>query len=63
MSWSIRSLSAKSHTPFRTIVNEALRIGLEQVEKPATQRTYRTEPHAMGLMPRRDLDNIQKPLT
>jgi hypothetical protein len=55
-----RSVAAKLRRPLRTIVNEALRAGLDQVEQPAKQRPYRTEPHAMGLRSGRNLDNIQE---
>lgn len=58
-----RALSAKLGVPFRTVINEALRAGLDQVEKPVLQRPYKTEPHAMGLKPGRDLDNIQELLS
>ncbi len=55
-----RAVAAKLRMPFRTIVNEALRAGLDQVEQPAKQRTYKTEPHAMGLRSGRNIDNIQE---
>jgi len=55
-----RALSAKLHSPFKKVINEALRAGLEQVERPANQRPYVTEPHPMGLFPGLDLNNIQE---
>jgi len=55
-----RAIAAKTRTPFRRIVNEALRAGLDHVERPARQRPYQTKPHAMGLRPGRNLDNIQE---
>lgn len=55
-----RQVAAKLRMPFKTIVNEALRAGLERVEQPAKQRPYTTEPHAMGLRPGRNLDNVQE---
>lgn len=58
-----REIAARLRRPFRTIVNEALRAGLDQVEQPAKQRPYKTEPHAMGLRSGRNLDNIQQLLT
>jgi len=54
-----RALAAKLRRPFRTIVNEALRAGLDKVEHLAEQRPYKTVPHPMGLWPGRNLDNIQ----
>ena len=58
-----RAVSTKLCKPFKTIVNEALRAGLDQVEQPAKRRSYQTEPHAMGLRAGRNLDNIQELLT
>ncbi len=55
-----RTVAAKLSTPFKTIVNEALRAGLDQVEQPAKQRPYKTKPHKMGLRHGRNLDNIQE---
>jgi hypothetical protein len=55
-----KAVAAKRRVSFRAVVNEALRIGLREVEKPATRRPYRTEPHAMGLRTGYNLDNIQE---
>ncbi len=55
-----RAVAAKLRKPFKTIVNEALRAGLDQVEQPAKRRRYKTEPHAMGLRPGRNIDNVQE---
>ena len=55
-----RAVAAKLRTPFKAVVNEALRAGLDHVEKPAKHRPYKTKPHAMGLKPGRNLDNIQE---
>jgi hypothetical protein len=55
-----RAVAGKLDTPFKTIVNEALRAGLDQVEQPAKQRSYKTKPHKMGLRQGRNLDNIQE---
>ena len=55
-----RAVAAKLRTPFRTIVNEALRAGLDQVEQPAKHHRYKTKPHAMGLRRGRNIDNIQE---
>ena len=55
-----RAVSAKMHTPFKTIINEALRAGLDHVEQPAKRRNYKTKPHAMGLKAGRNIDNIQE---
>ena len=46
--------------PFKTVVNEALRLGLAEVEKPAKQRRYRTTPSDMGLRRGFSVDNVQE---
>jgi hypothetical protein len=53
-------IAAKTRRPLRTVVNEALRAGLDKVEQPAKQRRYNTEPHAMGLRLGNNLDNLQE---
>jgi hypothetical protein len=58
-----RALAAKLRTPFKTVINEALRSGLEHVERPAEHKPYKTRPHAMGLKSGRNLDNIQELLS
>jgi hypothetical protein len=55
-----RAIAAKLRTPFKTVVNEALRAGLDHVEQPAKRKRYKTKPHAMGLRAGRNLDNIQE---
>ena len=55
-----RAVAAKLRKPFKAVVNEALRAGLDLVERPAKQRPYLTKPSPMGLRPGRQLDNIQE---
>jgi len=55
-----RDVAAKLGTPFKSVVNEALRVGLDHVEKPAKSRPYKTKPHAMGLRSGLNLDKIQE---
>ena len=55
-----RALAASLRLPFKTVVNEALRAGLDKVEQPAKQRRYKTKPHEMGLRQGYNLDNIQE---
>ena len=55
-----RAVAAKLRIPFKAIVNEALRAGLDQVEQPAKQHRYKTKPHEMGLRHGHNLDNIQE---
>ena len=55
-----RAISAKLRTPFKAVINEALRVGLDHVERPAKRRRYQTKPHAMSIKSGRNLDNIQE---
>ena len=54
-----RATAKELGTPFKTVINEALRNGLDKAERSAKQRNYRTEPHKMGLLTGRNIDNIQ----
>jgi hypothetical protein len=58
-----RAIAVKRRTPFKRVINEALRVGLDQVERPVKRGRYKTKPHAMGLKAGRNLDNIQELLT
>ena len=55
-----RSIAERLHTPFRRVVNEALRSGLQTVKEPAQIPPYRTRPHKLGLRAGMNLDNIQE---
>lgn len=55
-----RAIAAKLSKPFKTIINDALRAGLDLVEQPAKKRRYKTKPLKMGLRQGRNLDNIQE---
>ncbi len=57
-----RTLASQLHVPFKAVVNEALRLGLNELEKPSRQRPYKTVPHDMGLRSGLDLDNVQEML-
>jgi hypothetical protein len=41
------------------VINEALRLGLSKIEKPAKRKPYRTISRAMGLRAEFSLDDIQ----
>jgi hypothetical protein len=58
-----KDLAAKLNKPFKLVLNEALRMGLDQVEKPQKRRDYRTIPHKMGLREGLNIDNIQELLS
>jgi len=53
-----KKLVAKLGKPFKQVVNEALRIGLDQLKRPAKRKPYVTKPHTMGVRPGINLDNI-----
>ena len=55
-----RALAARRRLPFRAVVNEALRLGLEEVGKTVRQRRYRTQARALGLRRGYSLDNIHE---
>jgi hypothetical protein len=55
-----RKVAEKLNQPFRRVINDALRAGLQLVEEPADAKPYKTIPHKMGLMPGRNLDNVQE---
>lgn len=55
-----RAVADRLKTPFKRVVNEALRAGLRTVEEPARVRPYETHPCKMGLKAGRNLDNSQE---
>jgi len=55
-----RTVAGRLRSPFRRVVNEALRAGLQAVEEPARSHPYHTQPHKLGLKAGRSLDNIQE---
>jgi hypothetical protein len=44
--------------PFKTVINSALRIGLDEVLKPKAAKPYRVKPIPMGLKKGYSYDNI-----
>ena len=50
--------AAQLGKPFREVINAALRLGLDQVLKPPTTKTYRTQPRPMGLRRGFSYDNV-----
>ena len=56
-----RALREKAHetgSPFKEIVNKAIRAGLEQINKPSRKRPYKykCKSYSLGYPPRADLD-------
>ena len=58
-----KAVAAKRCLTFRAVVNEALRIGLQEVGKPATRRPCRTEPHAKAILGLSHFLEQARPLT
>jgi hypothetical protein len=50
--------AAKLGKPFKEVINEALRLGLDQVLNPPKAKPYKTKGKPMGLRPGINLDNI-----
>ena len=55
-----KSTAKRIRMPFRTVINEALRAGLNSIAVPAETVPYQTRPHKMGLKTGKNLDNIQE---
>ncbi len=53
-----KKLTAQLGKPFKQIVNDAMRLGLQQLGRPAKRKRYVTKPHNMGLRPGINLDNV-----
>jgi hypothetical protein len=53
-----RTLSHSLGRPFKQVVNEAMRAGLEAIGRPATGKPYRTRPKRLGMRPGISIDNI-----
>ena len=56
----VRVLRDKAHqtgSPFKEIVNKAIRAGLEQIDKPRQIRPYKCKSYSLGYPPRADLDH------
>ncbi len=54
-----KALVRKSGRPFKQIINEALRRGLEQLQASPKGKRYRAPVHSMELRGGLTLDNIQ----
>lgn len=45
---------------FKSVVNEALRLGLGLAGKPLPRKPFRVEPHSLGLRPGFDADRMNQ---
>ncbi len=50
--------TARTGLPFKSVINQALRLGIEEVMSPLAARPYRTKPRPMGLKPGLSYDNV-----
>ncbi len=50
--------AAKLRKPFKDVINEALRVGLDAVLAPPVAKPYRTQPRPLGLRRGFNYDNI-----
>jgi hypothetical protein len=57
-----RQYAGKHGTPFKDVVNRALRIGLEALERKQAPPPFHTEPKPLGLRSGVSLDNIAEVL-
>jgi hypothetical protein len=55
-----RQGAARTGKPFKSLINAALRIGLDEVLKPAAAKPYRAKPLPLGLKPGFSYDNISE---
>jgi hypothetical protein len=53
-----RKYAGEHNTPFKDVVNRALRIGLEALQQRPKTIRFRTKPKPLGLRPGIALDNI-----
>jgi hypothetical protein len=53
-----RQGAARLGRPFKQVVNSALRIGLEQLLKPAPAKPYKTKARPLGLNAGFSYDNV-----
>lgn len=50
--------AARLGKPFKTVINAALRAGLDQILRPAAAKPYRAKPLPMGMKPGFSAANI-----
>ena len=55
-----KRMASHLRLPFKTVINEALRLGLEKLEERAKCRHHHTMGHDMGLRSGFNLDNVQE---
>jgi len=53
-----KARAAAMRRPFKDVINEALRMGLEAMDQARPAKSYRTKPRPMGLREGLSYDNI-----
>ncbi len=56
----IRELREKAHetgSPFKEVVNKAIRAGIRQIDKPTPSKPYKCKSYSLGYPPLADLDH------
>ena len=53
-----RKGAARLGKPLKDVINQALRIGLDEVLTPPAAKRYRTQPHPLGLRAGLNYDDI-----
>jgi hypothetical protein len=56
----LKEAARKQNRPFKEIINEALRRGLEAAEESRKARRFRVKPMSMGAKPGIDYDKINQ---
>ena len=54
----LRKLCREREEPFKLVVNEALKRGLDEMRRPESRAPYRTEPWSVGRCFLPDLDDV-----
>jgi len=56
----LRRRMAQTKLPLKQTINEALRLGLAQINQSKRSRKFRVEPHASGFFPGIDHDRMNQ---
>lgn len=53
----LREKAYKTGSPFKEVVNKAIRVGLREIDKPKQRKPYKCKSYSLGYPPRADLDH------
>ena len=54
----VKKCASRLGKPLKQVINDALRLGLDQVLNPPLAKPYRTKPRPLGLRPGLSYDNV-----